>query len=54
MSAAERDWERLLSGPWTEIRAILLDESDGSRRLRHSHPFTGIVTTAGHAAIRDR
>ena len=54
LSPADRDWETLLSRPWPEIRAIFLDQSDESRRLRRSHPFTGIVTDAERAAIRDR
>jgi hypothetical protein len=39
-----REWMRILERPWTEIRQILLDESDEGQRLRQSDPFVGILT----------
>ena len=42
-----QEWKELLDErPWSEVRAILLDESDEGQRLRSSHPFVGIVTEA--------
>jgi hypothetical protein len=33
-----REWSEILRRPWPEIRAILLDDSEESRRLRQSPP----------------
>lgn len=39
------EWTRLLNThAWSELRAMLLEESDEGQRLRSSHPFTGIIT----------
>jgi hypothetical protein len=38
------EWMEILRRPWPEIRAILLDESEDSRRLRQNDPFCGILT----------
>ena len=48
---ASREWEAILDEPWSEIRAILLDESDEGQRLRSSSPFCGIVTQEERRAI---
>ena len=37
-------WERLLDGPWSEIRKVLLDPSERGIRLRQSNPFCGVLT----------
>ena len=39
-----REWMEILRRPWLEIRAILLDDSEESRRLRQNDPFCGILT----------
>jgi hypothetical protein len=39
-----REWLDILERPWPEIRAILLDDSEESRRLRQNDPFCGILT----------
>ena len=44
LSRASTEWEQILTRPWTEVRAILLDESDEGQRLRSTHPFRRIVT----------
>ena len=44
LSRASKEWEQLLIRPWSEVRAILLKESDEGQRLRSAHPFRGIVT----------
>ena len=44
LSRALEEWTQLLKRPWSEIREILLDESDEGQRLRSSNPFSGIVT----------
>ena len=38
-----KEWLEILRRPWPEIRAILLDDSEESRRLRQSDPFCGIL-----------
>ena len=38
------EWLEILRRPWPEIRAILLDDSEESRRLRQNDPFCGILT----------
>ena len=44
----------ILKRPWSEIRAILLEESDEGRRLRGTHPFRGIVTEEERLVIIKR
>src|SRR5688572_33040223 len=40
-----REWETILAErSWEEIRRILLEDSEESRRLRQSDPFCGILT----------
>lgn len=39
-----REWSEILHHPWEDIRRILLDDSEESRRLRQSSPFCGILT----------
>jgi len=40
-----REWAVILSErSWEEIRRILLEDSEESRRLRQSDPFCGILT----------
>lgn len=39
-----QEWQRLLQGPWEEIRQVLLDPSEEGRRLRQCDPFCGILT----------
>jgi hypothetical protein len=38
------EWLEILRRPWPEIRAILLDDSEESQRLRQNDPFCGILT----------
>lgn len=47
------EWKRLLERPWSEIRNILLDESDEGQRLRSSHPFAGLVSEKERRRIHD-
>ena len=37
-------WAELLSKPWPEIRAVLLDTSERGTRLRQSNPFCGVLS----------
>jgi len=39
-----REWLEILRRPWPEIRAILIDDSEESQRLRQSDPFCGILS----------
>lgn len=48
---ASREWKEILTRPWSEVREILLDESDEGQRLRSSKPFAGIVTEGERLAI---
>ena len=46
------EWEELLKRlKWSEVRALLLDESDEGQRLRAANPFTGILSQAEREAI---
>lgn len=38
------EWERILERPWSEIRSILLDDSEEGCRLRQNDPFCGILS----------
>ena len=38
------EWVEILKRPWSEIREILLAETDEGQRLRSTAPFVGIVT----------
>ena len=46
-----REWLLILERPWSEIRAVLLDESDQGQRLRQTDPFCGILTPEERWAI---
>ena len=39
-----KEWLTLLEKSWSEVREILLDESDEGQRLRQNDPFCGILT----------
>jgi hypothetical protein len=41
-----REWIAILQRPWPDIRGILLEDSEESRRLRQNDPFCGILTPA--------
>ena len=47
------EWKELLRRPWSQIREILLDESDEGQRLRSSHPFAGLVSEKERRRIHD-
>ena len=51
LSRASGEWEQILKRPWSEIRQILLDESDEGQRLRSTHPFRRIVTQEERGAL---
>ena len=38
-----KEWLGILERPWSEVRGVLLDESEEGRRLRQSSPFCGIL-----------
>ena len=48
---ASREWKQILTRPWSEVRRILLDESDEGQRLRSSKPFASVVTKEERLAI---
>lgn len=39
-----KEWLRILRQPWSQIRAVLLDESEEGQRLRQNSPFCGILS----------
>ena len=41
---AVREWMDILERPWSEIRLILLDDSEEGQRLRQSDSFRGVLT----------
>jgi hypothetical protein len=41
---AVREWLGILKGSWSEVRSVLLDDSERGRRLRQSDPFCGILS----------
>ena len=51
---ASREWKEILTRPWSEVREILLEESDEGQRLRSSKPFAGIVTEEERLEIIER
>ena len=53
LARAHQEWEAILERPWSEIRTILLDESEEGQRLRSSHPFKGIVTDQERRTVID-
>ncbi len=44
-------WATILSGEWTGIRAVLLDESERGAQLRQNNPFCGVLTPPERWAI---
>ena len=44
LSRASREWRKILTRPWNEVREFLLRESDEGQRLRSSKPFAGIAS----------
>lgn len=45
------EWLRILKRPWSEVRAVLLDESEEGKQLRQNSPFCGILTPRERWAI---
>lgn len=41
---AYQEWQTLLTRPWPEVRAVLLDPGEEGQRRRQSSPFVGILT----------
>ena len=55
LSRGHREWAFILdSWTWTQIREMLLEDSDEGQRLRQSSPFVGIVTEAERLDILAR
>ena len=42
----------LAEKPWSELRAMLVEESDEGQRLRSSHPFIGILTEEERESVQ--
>jgi hypothetical protein len=45
------EWRAILQGSWSDIRDVLLDESEEGKRLRQSSPFVGIIDRSERRAI---
>ena len=41
LNPASREWKQILARPWSEIRALLLDESDKGQRPAEFSPHQG-------------
>lgn len=39
-----REWREMLEMPATDVRALLVEDSDNARRLRQNSPFAGALT----------
>lgn len=47
------EWMEIIeTKPWSEIRKMLLEESDEGQRLRSSSPFAGILTEQERSSVR--
>lgn len=44
-------WRRLLDGPFEELAALLVDESERARDLRQCTPFSGVVDQRTRLAL---
>ena len=51
---ASKEWKQILTRPWSQVREILLEDSDEGQRLRSSKPFAGIVTEEERLEIIER
>lgn len=47
------EWRTILETPWSEIAALITEQSERAVRLRQSTPFTGILTPAERRRIND-
>ena len=45
------EWRELLERPWNQVRAALLEDSEGGRQRRQNSPFVGILTPQERWAI---
>jgi len=46
-----KQWNNILSGDWTEIKKVLLDDSEEATALRQCNPFCGILSPKERWAI---
>jgi hypothetical protein len=44
-------WQRLLEGPFEDLAALLVDESEHARDLRQCTPFSGVVDQRTRLAL---
>ena len=44
MPLAIEEWEQILTLDWKQVAALLIAVTEDAIRLRHSSPFTGILT----------
>jgi len=45
------EWQRILARPWSQVAALLTEQSENATRLRQSSPFAGILSTAERRRI---
>ena len=48
------EWTNLLSVPWVQLRAILVEDSERGRALRQNAPFAGLLTAAERRGFYDK
>jgi hypothetical protein len=46
-----REWDLILDRPLPALLAVLSDEGEWSRELRHVTPFAGVLGAAERAAV---
>jgi len=47
-----RRWRELLQQDASEVRAVVMADTEEGRRLRHTMPFAGVLSNAEKAALR--
>ena len=47
------EWERILAQPWSQVAALITEQSENAARLRQSSPFAGVLTASERKRIYD-
>ena len=49
-----KEWDKILEGEWSDIKKVLLDDSEKGAALRQCNPFCGILSPKERWAIYRR
>lgn len=49
-----KEWDKILKGEWSDIKKVLLDDSEKGAALRQCNPFCGILSPKERWAIYRR